>query len=222
MKIKEFIKSHKKPLAAGAVLLCFWVLVVGILYIKIVDVTYEKDFVITSISDADEYIQLYADDTLEQKIDFSLSEITAITIEIPGEQELVEWLDILLYVYDQNHSMVQECVVEGKNLVNASELYIHFDKTLSPGTYYVEISAELSDQTEKELGEGKTPVLELCKGVVIDENYAALNGQTIDTSLAVNERNLSWSNDSYRGLCAFVTVIIAITFLLLFYLSLLF
>lgn len=236
MKIKEFVKSHKKQLVTGAVLLCFWAFVVGILYTKIVDVTYEKDFAITSIAEEDECIQMYAGDVLEQKMDFSLSEIVAITVEIPEEQESVEDLEIQLAVYDQNHALVQQTLLEGKTLVNSAELYMHFDQAVLPGTYYVEISAELSEEPEAELEaeveqeeaeleaeeaeieEDTVPVLELYKGEVANDQYAIMNGKVTDTSLAVNERNLSWSHDSYRGLCGFVTVIIAITILLLYFL----
>lgn len=221
------IKKYWKKALPIAIIVCVAILVFGVFYTKLINIYYEKDFPIVEIDEEADNFVLLPGDVMTQSFTLTLPEITSIAINIPGEQEAdsVKGVDVKLSVYDANGALLNEQLYKGSELVNTYLISVNFPQVMLPGDYSLSLEVMETQEILEEVLE-EPACIEVCQGLIDEEDAetavkAYKNGVSTEASLAINQRNFSWSQDTFKDFAMVVAIVLVIAiiaiFILLFY-----
>lgn len=221
------IKKYWKKALPLAIIVCVAFLIFGVFYTKLINIYYEKDFPVIDIDEEADNFVLVPGDVVTQSFTLTLPEITSIAVNIPGEQEAdsIKGVDVRLSVYDANGALINEQVYKGKDMVNTFLISVNFPQVMLPGEYALSLEVMQTQETFEEPLE-EPACIEICQGLIDEEDAASIakaykNEVSTEASLAINQRNFSWSQDTFKDFSLVVTIILVIAiigiFVLLFY-----
>lgn len=191
-------KRILKCIAVVAMALTFFVMA----YMVFVDVHYEKEVDITTISEDESVVEVSSKEEFVQKVELTLSEITAIGIKIPQGQEKIEDVELCVEIYSQTGEQIYTCNYFGEDLCVKDEIYASFATSIQPGVYEIHFNVIEPASTGANL-----------------EIYCA-EEETDELQIAVSQKNFSWSQDAFKILMiavfAVITILIVVLYLLLF------
>lgn len=217
------IKKYWKKALPLAIIVCVAFLIFGVFYTKLINIYYEKDFEVTEVNEDVDAIILVPGDVVTQNFTLSLPEITSIAVNIPGAQDAkdIRGVDVKLSIYDANGNLLNERHYSGKNLVNAYLIALDFPQIMLPGEYSLRMEVMKTQEVLEEPADDLC--IHICQGVIKDKEaeFCYINDQETNFSLAINQRNFSWSQDTFKDFSLVVTIILVIAiigiFVMLFY-----
>lgn len=201
------VKNIKQLLIAVCVVV-FSILVGILFYTKIVDLGEREFSIISEAADTDGF-EFKTGEILVQEFEMTIPEITSFAISIEGPQPNLDNFAVNMTIYDANDQVVINKFFNELDIRNLCQLLVYFEEPINPGRYKVVLEASHTGN--------ENAAIVLSEGGVVEGSNCYMNGEEVEWTLVMQERNWVWSHDLYKTMCATITVALCVGVIALYY-----